>query len=166
MPVFLQLGLPQERNRIVGSIKTPPHVGWFEASSFTYGVPNPASFGGSNTVMRRRPVDSIRITMGAESNAALLFKASADNTVFNTVVLDIGGDPPTVFVMKDAVISAYRSGGSVGQPPTFYVDFSFAGLEVHQSAVTAQLGARLPPNLAATAQALELLRQYADPDMA
>lgn len=149
MPIFVQMGLPGEENRLKGPVTDPPHVDWFEVSSVQFGISRHATFPGAPNAGRERehtePVfRELVVTM--PDQGPLFFKASIDGEAFETVIIDFvrDGQPYLVFKLTDVMVSSY-SLSSGGDRPTATVVLNFKDIEQHNSALSAQHDATANP---------------------
>ena len=114
MPVFLEMGLPGEHNRIKGSCKDFPHVDWFELSSMQWGLVK------SRDPTEPSQVDTqeIKFTMAQDESTSLLLKACLEGDEFKTVVIDFakeganGMESYYAFTLKDVIVSQCTTSGA------------------------------------------------------
>jgi type VI protein secretion system component Hcp len=121
MPIFMQMGLPGESNRLKGPVDQPPHVDWFEVSSVQFGIGRHAVYPGAPpSGGRRERTETVfrEIVITMPDNGPLFFKASIDGEPFKTVIIDFERDGQSYLVLKlkDVQVSSYSLGSGGGRP--------------------------------------------------
>jgi type VI protein secretion system component Hcp len=140
MPIFMQMGVPEESNRLKGPVKQPPHVDWFEVSSVQFGISRHAVYPGkspSGGPRERGQPDIQELVITLPDTGPLLFKASLDGEAM-TVVIDFVRDGQSYLVLKlkNVLVSSYSLGG--GDRPTASITLNFTDIEWHYSPVSAR----------------------------
>ncbi|MBV9587680.1 MAG: type VI secretion system tube protein Hcp [Alphaproteobacteria bacterium] len=149
MPIFIQMGLPGEDNRLKGPVAEPPHVDWFELSSVQFGISRHATYPGApNAADEREGTEPVfrELVITMPDQGPLFFKASMDGGPFKTVVIDFvrDGQSYLVFKLTDVVVASYSLSGG-GDRPTVTVVLNFKDIEQHNSALSAQHDALANP---------------------
>ena len=170
MPIFMQMGLPGESNRLKGPVEQPPHVDWFEVSSVQFGISLHAVYPSAPSLAARRertePVfRELIITM--PDTGPLFFKASIDGEPFKTVIIDFERDGQSYLVLKlkDVMVSSYSLGKGGGQPMAS-VTLTFTDIEQHYSPASARLGSDATANPVGELLPLAVLRHLVNAFMA
>jgi type VI secretion system secreted protein Hcp len=170
MPIFMQMGLPGESNRLKGPVDQPPHVDWFEVSSVQFGIGRHAVYPGAPpSGGRRERTETVfrEIVITMPDNGPLFFKASIDGEPFKTVIIDFERDGQSYLVLKlkDVVVSSY-SLGSGGGRPTASITLTFADVEQHYSPASARFDSDATANPVGELLPLAVLRHLVNAFMA
>ena len=170
MPIFMQMGLPGESNRLKGPVDQPPHVDWFEVSSVQFGISRHAVYpGAAPSGAQRESTEPMRreIIITMPDNGPLFFKASIDGEPFKTVIIDFERDGQSYLVLKlkDVQVSSYSLGSSGGQPMAS-ITLTFTGIEQHYSPASARLDSDATANPVGELLPLAVLRHLVNAFMA
>ena len=162
MPIFMQMGLPGESNRLKGPVEQPPHVDWFEVSSVQFGISRHAVYPGAppSGGKRERAEPAPReLVITMPDTGPLFFKASIDGEPFKTVIIEFERDGQSYLVLKlkDVLVSSYSLGKGGGQPMAS-VTLSFTDIEQHYSPASARLDADATANPVGELLPLRVLR--------
>ena len=170
MPIFMQMGLPGESNRLKGPVDQPPHVDWFEVSSVQFGIGRHAVYPGAppSGGQRERTETVFReLVITMPDNGPLFFKASIDGEPFKTVIIDFerDGQPYLVLKLKDVLVTSFSLGSGGGQPMAS-ITLSFADIEQHYSPASARLDSDATANPVGEVLPLAVLRHLVNAFMA
>jgi len=162
VPIFMQMGLPGESNRLKGPVEQPPHVDWFEVSSVQFGISRHAVYPGAppSGGKRERAEPAPReLVITMPDTGPLFFKASIDGEPFKTVIIEFERDGQSYLVLKlkDVLVSSYSLGKGGGQPMAS-VTLSFTDIEQHYSPASARLDADATANPVGELLPLRVLR--------
>jgi type VI protein secretion system component Hcp len=170
VPIFMQMGLPGESNRLKGPVEQPPHVDWFEVSSVQFGISRHAVYSSvSSSAGRRDRVEPVfrELIITMPDTGPLFFKASIDGEPFKTVIIDFerNGQPYLVLKLTNVLVFSYSLGNGGGQPVAS-VTLSFIDIEQHYSAASARLGSGATANPVGELLPLAVLRHLVNTFMA